>query len=116
MGLGAARGEARGQRAADLERQPRLPDAAGPHECQQPDFGPPEEESEVVNGWRVETREVQLFSTDERYRFRVFVQYGRRQSDVRATSNRVKLFLGLGLLGGAALALLAGLATARRAM
>ena len=33
-----------------------------------------------------------------------------------STANRVKLFLGLGVLGGAALALLAGLATARRAM
>ena len=45
-----------------------------------------------------------------------FVQYARRVSDVQATANRVKLFLGLGVLGGAALALLAGLATARRAM
>ena len=44
------------------------------------------------------------------------LQFGRRISDVRATANRVKLFLGLGVLGGAALALLAGLATARRAM
>ena len=35
---------------------------------------------------------------------------------MRATANRVKLFLGLGVLGGTALALLAGLATARRAM
>ena len=35
---------------------------------------------------------------------------------MQATANRVKLFLGLGVLGGAALALLAGLATARRAM
>ena len=40
----------------------------------------------------------------------------RRISDVSSTVNRVKLFLGLGVLGGAALALLAGLATARRAM
>ena len=45
-----------------------------------------------------------------------YVQYARRISDVQATANRVKLFLGLGVLGGAALALLAGLATARRAM
>ena len=44
------------------------------------------------------------------------VQYGRQISDVSSTVNRVKLFLGLGVLGGAALALLAGLATARRAM
>ncbi len=35
---------------------------------------------------------------------------------MRVNANRVKLFLGLGVLGGAALALLAGLATARRAM
>ena len=44
------------------------------------------------------------------------LQYARQISDVQATANRVKLFLGLGVLGGAALALLAGLATARRAM
>jgi signal transduction histidine kinase len=46
----------------------------------------------------------------------VFLQYGRRISEVQSTANRVKLFLGLGVLAGAALALLAGLATARRAM
>src|SRR5215203_1792901 len=45
-----------------------------------------------------------------------FVQYARRLSDVEATANRVRFFLGLGVLGGTALALLAGLATARRAM
>ena len=39
-----------------------------------------------------------------------------RSPTCSATANRVKLFLGLGVLGGAALALLAGLATARRAM
>ena len=37
-------------------------------------------------------------------------------SDVEATANRVRFFLGLGVLGGTALALLAGVATARRAM
>ena len=45
-----------------------------------------------------------------------YVQYARRLSDVEATANRVRVFLGLGVLGGAALALLAGLATATRAM
>ena len=49
-------------------------------------------------------------------RRRLYVQYARRLSDVQATANRVRFFLGLGVLGGAALALLAGLATARRAM
>ena len=44
------------------------------------------------------------------------MQYARRLSDVEATANRVRVFLGLGVLGGAMLALLAGLATATRAM
>ena len=47
----------------------------------------------------------------------VCVQYARRAlGDTEATANRVRVFLGLGVLGGAALALLAGLATATRAM
>jgi two-component system, OmpR family, sensor kinase len=81
-----------------------------------PNWGPPRSESEEINGWRVETRELQLTSRIPEYDIRVFAQYGRPISDIRATANRVKLFLGLGVLGGAALALLAGLATARRAM
>ena len=83
-----------------------------------PSFGPPKAAnySDEINGWKVETREITLISTEARYRFRIFAQYGRRISDVRVNANRVKLFLGLGVLGGAALALLAGLATARRAM
>ena len=44
------------------------------------------------------------------------LQYARRLSDVQDTANRVKVFLAFGVLGGALLALLAGLATARRAM
>ena len=76
----------------------------------------------MINGWKVETRLLQIYVNEQvypdadRYDFRIFAQYGRRISDVRATANRVKLFLGLGVLGGTALALLAGLATARRAM
>src|SRR4051794_19357312 len=81
-----------------------------------PDFGAPEKVSDVINGWKVETREIQVISNDPKYDIRIFAQYGRRISDVRATANRVKLFLGLGVLGGAALSLLAGLAVARRAM
>jgi signal transduction histidine kinase len=82
-----------------------------------PAFGPPDARSEVVDGWRVETREVQIYApNDPQWDFPIAVQYARRESDVSATANRVKLFLGLGVLGGAALALLAGLATARRAM
>src|SRR4051794_31019434 len=81
-----------------------------------PDFGPPELASATeVDGWRVEARQVAVV---QGYGPAVafVVQYARRMSSVEATANRVKLFLALGVLGGAALALLAGLATARRAM
>ena len=43
------------------------------------------------------------------------MQYARRLSDVQATANRVRFFIGLGVLGGTALALLAGLATSHGA-
>jgi signal transduction histidine kinase len=78
-----------------------------------PDFGPPGPEQTVETmGWRVETRRAHvenLFGT-------MYIQYARRISEVQATANRVKVFLAFGVLGGALLALLAGLATARRAM
>jgi signal transduction histidine kinase len=81
-----------------------------------PNWGAPDEGPKVIDGWRVETRNEQLVNPDLGQYYTVVIQYGRRVSDVQATANRVKLFLGLGVLGGAALALLAGLATARRAM
>ena len=77
-----------------------------------PDFGIPPVPSVVLAGWRVETRVVETSGAG----LPLYVQYARRVSDVQATANRVKLFLAFGVLGGAALALLAGLATARRAM
>ena len=80
-----------------------------------PSFGPPNPERKDVDGWRVETRELRLYPGTANY-YLMGIQYARRSSDVRATANRVKVFLGLGVLGGAALSLLAGLATARRAM
>jgi two-component system OmpR family sensor kinase len=81
-----------------------------------PSFGPPQDGSSEVDGWRVETRELRLYLPGNAINYSIYVQYARRVSDVQATANRVKVFLGLGVLGGAALALLAGLATARRAM
>lgn len=45
-----------------------------------------------------------------------YLQYGRDATSLRATILRMWLLLGLGVLGGTALALLAGLAVARRAM
>jgi|SRR5829696_4476817 len=77
-----------------------------------PDFGPPIPGASEVNGWRVETRPVDVIGVADT----LWVQYGRRLSEVDATANRVKVFLAFGVLGGALLALLAGLATARRAM
>jgi two-component system OmpR family sensor kinase len=46
----------------------------------------------------------------------IYVQYGRPVSDVQATIARVELLLVLGVLAGTALALLAGVTIARRAM
>ena len=78
-----------------------------------PFLGTPQQPRVDFEGYRVETRPLPVSG----YVFGgVFVQYARKLSDVRATVARVRLFLGLGVLGGAALALLAGLANARRAM
>jgi two-component system OmpR family sensor kinase len=77
-----------------------------------PDFGPVIARSVEVGGWRVETRPIEV----EGLPVKAYLQYGRRLSDVQATVTRVRLFLALGVLGGTLLALLAGLATARRAM
>ncbi|HEX3263815.1 MAG TPA: HAMP domain-containing sensor histidine kinase [Solirubrobacterales bacterium] len=45
-----------------------------------------------------------------------FLQYGRNTENIESTISRLWLFLGLGVLGGAALAALAGIAIAGRAM
>jgi len=67
-------------------------------------------------GYRVETRPIAVRAPDGTVGRGLFVQYGRRLSEVQATAREVRIFLGLGVLGGTVLALLAGLATARRAM
>jgi two-component system, OmpR family, sensor kinase len=71
---------------------------------------PPRATTQEWDGWLIESRAVQLDAGV------FYIQYARRLSDVEANTNRVRVFLGLGVLGGAALALLAGLATATRAM
>jgi two-component system OmpR family sensor kinase len=81
-----------------------------------PDFGPPIRESFDYRGWRVETRRILVQGSIDEPPTSLPVQYARRISDTQATTNRVKVFLAFGVLGGALLALLAGLATARRAM
>ncbi|HEY2631464.1 MAG TPA: HAMP domain-containing sensor histidine kinase [Solirubrobacteraceae bacterium] len=70
--------------------------------------------SEVdVKGYRVYTRPVTLNGP---VGGTVFVQYGRPLSDLNDIIARVELLLVLGVLAGTALALLAGVAIARRAM
>ncbi len=93
----------------------RLVDLRGRVLCQTkhaPDLGIPTKPTEEAHGYRIETRSVeQLLPFGGTY-----IQYARRISDVNATVGRVRLFLIFGVLAGTGLALLAGLAIARRAM
>jgi signal transduction histidine kinase len=66
-----------------------------------------------VHGYRVYSRLVALGAP---IGGTIVVQYGRPLSEVQASIARVELFLVLGVFGGAALALLAGITIARRAM
>src|SRR6478609_4780063 len=77
-----------------------------------PDLGFPRPNTGVdANGYRVYSRpiEIPLFG-------QAVLQFGRPLSDVDRTIDKVRLFLIFGVLAGAALALLAGLAMSRRAM
>lgn len=65
-------------------------------------------------GYRVLTQP--LFADAGSFTPDAFIQYGRQQEALTATITRVNLFLALGTLVGTALALLAGLTVARRAM
>jgi signal transduction histidine kinase len=79
----------------------------------QPTFLPPTEEGTYEqDGYRVEVPpQVGVRPSGE-----AWVLYARPLSEIDHTLARVRLFLGLGVLGGAVLALLAGLFVARRAM
>ncbi|MDX6661202.1 MAG: two-component system, OmpR family, sensor kinase, partial [Solirubrobacteraceae bacterium] len=77
-----------------------------------PDLGFPRSNTGVdANGYRVFSRpiEIPLFG-------QAVLQFARPLSDVNRTIDKVRLFLIFGVLAGAALALLAGLAMSRRAM
>ncbi len=78
-----------------------------------PYLGSPNVPTNEVGDYRVESRPLNVTGVAPGA---IWVQYARRMSDVDETAARVRFFLALGVLGGAALALLAGLATARRAM
>ncbi|TML26154.1 MAG: HAMP domain-containing histidine kinase [Actinobacteria bacterium] len=75
-----------------------------------PDFGVPRSTAQV-DGYRVESRVIRLFPLGQ-----AILQYARPLSDIEHTIDKVRFFLALGILGGAGLALLAGLAISRRAM
>jgi signal transduction histidine kinase len=76
-----------------------------------PQLGFTYQSSSRVGGYLVETRAHNLTIGGS-----VLLQYARPVSDMEATIARVRLFLVLGVLGGTALALLAGVMIARRAM
>jgi HAMP domain-containing protein len=105
--------------ATDNHAQIRIYDDDGTLECSEPVSGTskqprpafpfPPRSQEL--GYRVETRSVGVDPAGE-----VTLLYARPLSDVDHTLAKVRDFLLLGVLGGSILALLAGLAIARRAM
>jgi len=78
-----------------------------------PKMPPPSENLQTSNGYRVVSRPLFASSIGGPV---AFVQYAKKESSVTATVARVNAFLTFGVLAGTALALLAGLAVARRAM
>ena len=85
---------------------------ANPRPLNQPNFLPPIQPGTYEQGgYRVEVRELGWFPAGEG-----LLLYARPLSAIDHTLGRVRLFLVLGVLGGAVLALLAGLFVARRAM
>jgi two-component system, OmpR family, sensor kinase len=93
-----------------------------------PALGPPVEGVRDAGDYRVISRELFVpaqvqggspFDLTPTPRFAgavAFVQYGKPERSVERTVARVRVFLGLGVLGGTLLAFLAGLWVARRAM
>ena len=77
-----------------------------------PQLGPPSSELHTAGRYRVATRPL----TDPFGRPVAYLQYAKPLASVERTVARMKLFLTLGVLAGTCLALLAGLAIARRAM
>jgi two-component system, OmpR family, sensor kinase len=76
-----------------------------------PALGPPSSGIHEANGYRVATRPIYVGND-----VIGFIEYGKPQEAVNHTIGRVRFFLILGVLGGTALALLGGMAVARRAM
>jgi signal transduction histidine kinase len=92
-----------------------------------PDLGPPIETVLQVDDYRVVSRPLFSGQLREEGSFAPFdppfeeavagyVQYAKPENSVNRTASRFRFFLALGVLGGTALAFLAGFAVARRAM
>ena len=83
-----------------------------------PSFGLPSASPVTVHGYRVisHTAIVRLNTPGEPPVGRVIIQYGRPVGPTEKTVKRVELFLLLGVIAGSVLALMAGIAIARRAM
>jgi two-component system, OmpR family, sensor kinase len=77
-----------------------------------PSFGTPQTDPQRVGEYEVAATQVSTNQFGEPY----FVQYAETHESLDATIDRLWLLLGAGVLGGALLALLAGLAVAGRAM
>jgi two-component system, OmpR family, sensor kinase len=82
-----------------------------------PSLGTPNAQPKTIHGYRVISRLgiVRASGSDEPVG-QVIIQYGRAISDTEATVAKVELFLLFGVFAGSGLALLAGMAIARRAM
>jgi two-component system, OmpR family, sensor kinase len=81
-----------------------------------PSFGAPDIAAKTIHGYRVLSRTAVVRLSNGEPIGQVIVQYARRVSDTEATVKRVELFLLFGVFAGTALALLSGMAIARRAM
>jgi signal transduction histidine kinase len=78
-------------------------------------FGRPTRRTIEKDGYRIETR-VLPQTLGDLPEYQLFVQYARPLAPVEATVARLRVFLIIGVLSGAGLALLAGLMVAKRAM
>jgi len=97
--------------------QPDAPPRIYQHTRRDANLGKPQPGVQERSGYRIETRKVQTLPGDLDFpELDLYVQYARPLAEVEATVDRVRLFLLVGVLGGAGLALLAGLMIARRAM
>jgi two-component system, OmpR family, sensor kinase len=84
-----------------------------------PSLGTPNLNSAVtIHGYRVisHTASVRSLNAGAELRGHVIIQYGRPVGPTEATAKRVELFLLIGVIAGSVLALIAGMAIARRAM